>query len=706
MAIRYSLCLLALAAATAAAQGTGTGPERITITGRSPGLAVGGFGNQPLSDSPMQASVFDADALYRAGNLAGLTALDAGVSDAYNAVGYWSSLTVRGFVLDNRSNYRRDGLPINAETAIGLQNKERVEILKGTSGVQAGVSAPGGLVNMIVKRPTERLRQVGLGLNQEGGVEAHVDWADRFGDAGQFGLRVNLAAERLQPPVRNASGDRQLLAVAADAQVTPDSRIEAEVELSHQSQPSVPGFSLRGDRLPDAADVDPRINLNNQPWSQPVVLDGQTASVRWRQRLSTDWRLSVQGGTQRLKSDDRAAFPFGCYDAATDVYHADRYCPDGRFDLYDYRSDGERRHTDALDLQVNGQLQSGAIKHDLTAGVLWSRQRDRFGRLAFNYAGQGRDDGSVVTPAAPELTGENTNRDARSTELYLSDAMTLSERWSLWAGLRHSQLARSSALTDGSGPVTYTQSLNTPWIGLTRRLDAQTVAYLSWGQGVETDFAPNQPRYINAGQPLPALKSRQWEAGVKHDRPGLRWTVSAFQIDRPQAADLGPCDVDQSCTRQTDGSARHRGLEGTLELQRGAWSAQGSALWLQARRRGASDPAVNSLQPTNVPSHALQARLSYALAAQPGMSVYAELRHEGARMVLPDNSIQAPGWAQLDAGWHWRIQGDGGLHWTWTAALDNLTDTRAWRDTPYQFSHVYLFPLAPRTLRAALSVDF
>ena len=100
-------------------------------------------------------------------------------------------------------DYRRDGLPINAETAIGLQNKERVEILKGTSGVQAGVSAPGGLVNMIVKRPTERLRQVGLGLNQEGGVEAHVDWAKRFGDAGQFGLRVNLAADyRVTDPLR------------------------------------------------------------------------------------------------------------------------------------------------------------------------------------------------------------------------------------------------------------------------------------------------------------------------------------------------------------------------------------------------------------------------------------------------------------------------------------------------------------------------
>ena len=34
-----------------------------------------------------------------------------------------SPLTVRGFLLDQRYNYRRDGLPINAETFISLANK-------------------------------------------------------------------------------------------------------------------------------------------------------------------------------------------------------------------------------------------------------------------------------------------------------------------------------------------------------------------------------------------------------------------------------------------------------------------------------------------------------------------------------------------------------------------------------------------------------
>ncbi len=57
-------------------------------------------------------------------------------------------------MLDQRYNYRREGLPITAETVIPLANKERIEILKGTSGIQAGTSSPGGLVNYVVKRPT------------------------------------------------------------------------------------------------------------------------------------------------------------------------------------------------------------------------------------------------------------------------------------------------------------------------------------------------------------------------------------------------------------------------------------------------------------------------------------------------------------------------------------------------------------------------
>lgn len=708
---RSNAALAALAAlatlaphGAALAQASAQTAERITITGR-PAAAVGGFGTQPLADSPLQAGVFGADALADAGvvSIAGLSRLDAAVSDAYNTEGYWSFLSVRGFVLDNRGNYRRDGLPINAETAIGLANKERVELLKGISGIQAGVSAPGGLANLVVKRPTASLREARLEWQQGGGLSAGVDLSERFGDAGRYGLRLNAQAAELRPAVRDADGQRRLLALAGDAQLTPDARLEAEIEWSEQRQPSVPGFSLRGARLPSADAIDPRINLNNQPWSQPSVFEGTTASLRWRQRLADGWAFSAHGATQRLRNDDRTAFPFGCYDAVADVYYADRFCPDGGFDLYDFRSEGERRRVDALDLQLAGQARTGGVTHDLAAGVLLTRGQDRFGRQAYNYAGPGNDDGSAVTPPAPDLTEENTNRDERSTEWYLRDAMRLSPRWSLWAGLRHTRLARESVRTDGSRPIDYTQSFTTPWLALTHKLDGGTLLYASWGQGVETDVAPNRSRYANAGQALPALKSEQAELGARHEAAngGPSWTLAAFHIARPLAADIGSCDVDGSCTRRIDGEAVHRGVEGQVEARLGDWGLQAGAMWLDAERRGSADPAANGLRPVNVPERTFKALVTRRLALWPAAQASLALVHEGPRMVLPDNSIEAPGWTRLDLGLRgqWR---SGGADWTWRVGIDNLSDERAWRDTPYQFGHAYLFPLAPRTLRASL----
>ena len=47
--------------------------------------------------------------------------------------------------------------------------------------------------------------------------------------------------------------------------------------------------------------------------------------------------------------------------------------------------------------------------------------RNRFQQQAFNFVGTGNVGGTLVTPADPSLTDENTDRDERSTELYARD---------------------------------------------------------------------------------------------------------------------------------------------------------------------------------------------------------------------------------------------------------------------------------------------
>jgi iron complex outermembrane receptor protein len=683
--------------------------DPVVVSGRaSPVASVGGWGDIPLARTPIQASVFSAEQIQDAGarRLADLISYDAAVSDAYNAEGYWDYLTVRGFVLDNRFNFRRDGLPISGETSIPLDNKARIEVLKGTSGMQAGTSAPGGLVNYVVERPTEApVRSASIEWREDNSVTGTLDLGQRFGAGNAFGVRLNAAAAHLDPQVRDAEGERAMLALAGDWRFSSDTLLEAELETSRRSQPSVPGFSMLGNTVPTPGD--PRINLNNQPWSQPNVFDGTTASLRWQQRLSTDWRFVAHAATQQLETDDRIAFPFGCFspDPAPDgTYYPDRYCPDGTFDLYDYRSDNERRRTDAIDLGLRGRVVTGAVEHTLSVGVLQSKVRNRFQRQAYNYTGTGNVDGTLVTPAAPELTDENTNRDEKSTEFYLNDALKLSPSTTAWLGARHTRLKRQSVRTDGSRPTDYTQSFTTPFVALSWSIAEQQMVYASWGRGVESEVVTNRPRYTNAGEALPALTSRQAEIGWKGATESTEWGIAAFDIERPLYADIGACDDDATCTREADGTQRHRGIEASAAWHAGPWTLRGGTQWLHARREGSRTAALNGTEPTNVPARTLKLQAGYAVATLPGLGLLGGLVYESERRVLPDNSARIPGWTRLDLAARYAMRA-GGTTLVWRLGVDNVADRRAWRESPYQFSHAYLFPLAPRTWRLSLQAD-
>jgi iron complex outermembrane receptor protein len=686
--------------------------QRVTVTGgaASAPVAVGGFGDVPPSQLPMSAGSVDAARLVDAGatQLADLTRFDAAVGDAYNAEGYWSILSVRGYVLDNRFNYRRDGLPINAETALPLAHLERIEVLRGTSGIQAGTSAPGGLVNLVVKRPVSDLRQVRVEARDGGGFGAAVDLSQRFGAARDAGLRLNVAVDRLDPPTRDAQGERHVVALAGDWRAAPGSRLEAEFDVFRQRQPSVPGFSLLGDTVPSPNAIDPRTNLNSQPWTLPVVFDGRTASLRWTQDLPANWRFVAHGMAQRLTTDDRTAFPYGVYDADYTCTYCDRFAPNGDFSVWEFVSDNERRRSDALDLHVEGAATTGAWRHALTAGVLLTRYRARFEDQIFDVAGLSNVFAPVVVPPSAGWTDTNTDRHERSTEFYLRDRIDVAPGWQLWAGLRHTRLARDSVRTDGSAATSYSQSATLPWLALSHRPTPTQTWYASWGQGLESEVVPNRPRYTNAGEALPALKSRQVELGWKWRTAALGAEVALFDIARPVAEDFGDCDGVATCTRRIDGDARHRGVEAQFDATTGRWDWRASALWLDATREGSALPGVNGTRPNNVPELSLRAGLTYRPSVVEGLALSGDVVHEGSRelRLVGDPAVyRIAGWTRVDAAARW-VQRTGGTTLTWRIGVDNVFDRRAWREAPVLFGHAWLFPLEARTWRASLQAAF
>jgi iron complex outermembrane recepter protein len=217
---------------------------------------------------------------------------------------------------------------------------------------------------------------------------------------------------------------------------------------------------------------------------------------------------------------------------------------------------------------------------------------------------------------------------------------------------------------------------------------------------MESEVTPGNPLvYTNAGRPLPALKSRQTELGVKGEAQGVQWSAALFDIVRPHFDDA----CASGCVRQIDGEARHRGLELSAGTRSGPWALDAGLTLIDAKRQGAViDPSLNGKQPTNVPKHVLRAAAAYRVPAVPGLTVKAQVSHEAGRAVLPDESITLPAWTRFDAALRYDTK-IGNTQTTWSLGIDNLADKRYWKESPYQFGHVYLYPGAPRTIRLSVT---
>ncbi len=282
--------------------------------------------------------------------------------------------------------------------------------------------------------------------------------------------------------------------------------------------------------------------------------------------------------------------------------------------------------------------------------------------------------------------------------------MRWNERVTSWLGVRHTRLKRESLLTNGAMPTGYDQSLTTSFAAISYKFGSDASAYASWGQGVESQVVPNNAAlYTNPGVALPALKSRQWEVGVKGGSPELAWQLAWFDIVRPMS-NIDFCGrTFSACTGRMDGEAVHRGLEANAQWTEGRWRLGAGTTLLDAKRGGSVlEPATNGKRPTNVPKVVVRAQAAYKFASVPGLELQGQLSHEGRRSVLADESLTLPAWTRMDAAFRYDTKLSGNPV-SWTLGLDNVANKRYWRESPYQFGHVYLYPGAPRTLRVSFT---
>lgn len=672
------------------------------------------FGGLPLRELPLSITVLSARELRNQGvdSLSEAIRRDPAASDAYNTVGYVETIQLRGFQLDPLLNYRRNGLPVSAYTPFSLVTKQQIEIQKGLNGVVTGPSSPGGTVNFVTKRATIDISEASLDLSERGTWLAAADFGRRTSDS--FGYRFNAALGQRHPHARDADGEQGVFGAAVDWRGPAGIRAQAEFELANSRQISVPGFGLLdrdGDGVAETvpAPIDPRLNLNNQPWSQPFESRSRIGTASLAIPLSERWTITISGLLQATTTNDRLAFPDGCSSGPNYVYPG--LCGNYDVDIYDYRSEDERRNTRGLDVALEGQLVLAGMQHRLRLAPRTTRYSERLQPLqAYNFVGTINALAPTPLPADPSLTSLNTDRDLRIDDVQLSDTIDLTDRWRLFAGTRLVRVQAASWRSDGSRALRFSQSAATPWLALSYAPAPDQLLYASWNQGFEPEAVPNRPlRYTNAGQVLPVTRSTQAEVGWR-GQLGAAHAVSLalFDIRRPRAQEQ-QVSSDPNLPNYTlvaEGQqARHRGVEidWTWTIDR-KLRLLAQAMVLDAEIDRSLDPALTGKRASNVPEAAGALQLDWSPSALRGLQVSNRIYASGQRAIGPDNAAELPSWWEWNA-WLTVPLKIGGLNTQWRAGIDNITDRRFWREAPTQYwGGTYLFPGQPRTFRLGVSV--
>ncbi|MYM36332.1 TonB-dependent siderophore receptor [Duganella sp. FT50W] len=667
---------------------------------RATSASVAGFGNAPLLDTPASVSVLTAQQMLdlQIRSTTDAARYDASLSDAYNAVGYAEQFSIRGFKLDNASSYRKDGMAIAGDTQIPLENKERLEVLKGLSGLQAGVAAPGGIVNYVTKRPTDTpLRTVVLEARERGTLYGALDLGGRF-DNTDFGYRVNVAGERLRSYIKGADGNRKFVSAAFDWRLSPQALLQVDADYQRKSQITAPGYQLLNNATLPNVPADQL--LNDQPWSRPVETTSSNVGARFSYQFSPDWNATLSANQHHFKRDDYTAFPYGC--GAQDL--APGFCGNGDYDVYNYISLGEKKSPLTAQALLQGRFATAAITHAFTAGASFFKNSEKWGDYLYDYSGTSNIYHPVMVAPAPGSSQPVSER-RRDNEraLFAQDIVSLNEQLKLHAGARYVQLKRDEYVgVDQNNVVLPYAHTDTgfwlPNVALVYAVRPNVSTYVSYAQGLEHGgVAPmgtnNEHRALAPG------KSKQVEVGIKADiRPDLSASVSLFQIRKG----LEYTDAANDFVR--NGEAQNRGLELGLAGQATRDLLVGfSATALNTRQSGTGSPELDGKRVTDVAAFKSSVYADYAVQAVAGLKVGANWIYSGKKAFDAANTVFVPKYhvVNLSASYATRV---GGINTTFRANIDNAFDKFYWRDVTPDLGG-YLMPGAPRTARISATFD-
>ncbi|MBJ7437192.1 MAG: TonB-dependent siderophore receptor, partial [Acinetobacter sp.] len=404
-----------------------------------PKVNLSGFGQQNLAAIPASIHTVTAELIadQHAKTLSDVVKNDASVGDGYAPIGYYANFVMRGFSLNAGSSYLLNGNLLRGEQNVALENKEQVEILKGMSAIQSGMSTPGGVVNYVSKRPKD-VQSLTLEADSHGGSRVATDLGGWFGGNQQFGYRVNAAYEDIHPYVEHADGKRWFGSLALDWKISDRSKLEFDLESQRQKQRSVPGYQLLGgETVPTGVEWD-RL-LGYQSWSKPITNESLNTSLKYSYQINENWNGNLSASQSRVVVDDYSAFAY-------------TFDTDGNYDIYDFRSPDDSYLTNQFKTGLNGKFNTGAWQHNLSLELSHAYKRHTQYDAINIKVGSGNiyNDPITYTPTDKPLGNHYKSLDSQQTALNLLDQIEFNDAWSVLLGGRLLHLNESAYAADGN----------------------------------------------------------------------------------------------------------------------------------------------------------------------------------------------------------------------------------------------------------------
>ena len=638
----------------------------VIVTGERTGsfnsdsVQVGTFRDMAPIDVPQTSNVvtrevLDAQAIT---GVFGALRNTAGVTRSQLNGSTYDNIAIRGILVENRSNYRLNGsLPIINLIDIPMENKERVEVLKGASSLYYGFVPPSGIVNLVTKRAgKDPITNVSLMANMYGGANTHIDLGRRFGSEQQFGARINLLAGREDIGIHNFSGHRALMSGAFDWRITDKLSVKFDVEhyrkevseqAAIQALPALNGV-ITLPPIPNA-----RRNLAGE-W-QKYDAEATNLLLRADYAISDNWGVLFEIGKAQTRRD-RNFSQFQNYNLAT-----------GEGTLRTFFNRGQHWDNQNIRAEVFGRFPGQAITHEVSVGFT-GNERSQDPRTSSTFDTTQNLYNPIDIARRSPTTPFSANR-SKITDLglYISDRILIGGRLQVMLGVRSSFYESIAATTH------YKADRVNPSLSLMYKPIPNVSIYASYIEGVEESGQAPANR-ANNGEILAPAVSKQKEVGVKAlVAQGILLQVAYFDIKRASTT------VDVPTNRFVlNGMARYSGFElsasGEVTKQ---LSLIGSALFMEAEQLNRANAETFGKIPDNTPQRTASLFAEYRPTSIPGLALSSGVHYVGRRPVNSANQAFVDDYAILSLGARYATR-IAGKRTMLQAVVDNATNSNYW----------------------------